>query len=120
MDESTGYTHSTKGAAVLAEDSLTRLLPTPEALTEAQARGRDCAWCAITLAAGSAIDLGERVGDFHGVQARWFPRCCPPCALRYIYPAQLDHTQNCEQCTDDPSLCAHGTWLRLTMRQARR
>lgn len=74
-------------------------------------------WCAVILGCGQAVDLGERNDER---ARRWFPRGCRPCAIRYVYPVQLDHTQNCEQCTDDPALCAHGTWLRLAMRRARR
>ncbi|MCX4641468.1 MULTISPECIES: hypothetical protein [unclassified Streptomyces] len=107
------------GGTALAADPLAALLPDPQRLTEPQIRGRDCAWCAVTLGAGSAIDLGERSAS-HGAVARWFPRSCQSCARQHVYPAQLDHTQNCEQCTDDPTVCAHGTWLRLVLRQARR
>ncbi|MFE6962211.1 hypothetical protein [Streptomyces sp. NPDC057696] len=120
MDESAGHTLSAKGGTVLAEDPLSPLPPDTEALTEPQIRGRDCVWCAVTLGAGSAIDLGERVASFRGTVARWFPCGCRPCAMRHVYPAQLNHTQTCEQCADDPALCAHGTWLRLVMRQTRR
>ncbi|MGW6357970.1 hypothetical protein ACWFR5_23080 [Streptomyces sp. NPDC055092] len=120
MDESTGHTLSAKGGTVLAKDPLPPLLPDTEALTEPQIRGRDCVWCAVTLGAGSAIDLGDRAASFHGTAARWFPRSCRPCGMRHLYPAQLNHTGTCEQCTDDPAACAYGTWLRLVMRQARR
>ncbi|MFE6808589.1 hypothetical protein ACFVEN_44100 [Streptomyces sp. NPDC057681] len=95
-------------------------VPAPAMLSEPQVRGRACVWCAVALCTTSAVDLGQRDGTFHGTAARWFPRGCRPCAIRHVYPAQLDHTQNCEQCTDDPTVCAHGSWLRLMMRQARR
>ncbi|MGW6356664.1 hypothetical protein ACWFR5_16095 [Streptomyces sp. NPDC055092] len=120
MAETTDHITSARGATALAAEPLAPLPPNPEMLTEPQIRGRDCVWCAVTLGAGSAIDLGERSASLHGTVARWFPRSCQPCALRHVYPAQLDHTQNCEKCTDDPTACAHGTWLRLVMRQARR
>ncbi|MGW6356302.1 hypothetical protein ACWFR5_14110 [Streptomyces sp. NPDC055092] len=120
MAETTDHITSARGATALAADPLAPLLPNPEMLTEPQIRGRDCVWCAVTLGVGFAIDLGERSASFHGTVARWFPRGCWPCALRHVYPAQLAHTQNCEWCTDDPTACAHGKWLRLVMRQARR
>ncbi|MFE6155658.1 hypothetical protein [Streptomyces sp. NPDC057889] len=120
MAETTDHTTTARGSTGLAAEFLAPLLLDPEVLTEPQIRGRYCVWCAVTLGADSAIDLGERSASFHGTVARWFPRSCRPCALQHVYPAQLDHTQNCEQCTDDPTVCAHGTWLRLVMRQARR
>ncbi|MFE4778223.1 hypothetical protein [Streptomyces sp. NPDC056713] len=95
-------------------------LPPITTLTQAQVRGAACVWCAVMLRTTTAIDLGPREAESHGTVARWFPRGCQLCVIRHVYPAQLDHTQNCEQCTDDPALCAHGTWLRLVMRRARR
>ncbi|UDM05428.1 hypothetical protein [Streptomyces longhuiensis] len=89
-------------------------------LTQAQVRGAACVWCAVALNNSTAIDLGVRETDAHGTVGRWFPRGCRPCAMRRVYPAQLDHTAICEQCTDDPGLCAPGTWFRLVMRQVRR
>lgn len=107
----------------MTSDSAVRQLlqvPDPGTLSEPQVRGRACVWCAVTLCTTTAVDLGQRDGEFHGTAARWFPRGCHPCALRHVYPAQLDHTQRCLQCADDPACCADGTWLRLAMRQARR
>ncbi|MFF1399347.1 hypothetical protein ACFVZD_36810 [Streptomyces sp. NPDC058287] len=107
----------------MTSDSAVRQLlqvPDPGTLYEPQVRGQACVFCAVVLCTSTAVDLGQRDGEFHSTVARWFPRSCRPCAIQHVYSAQLDHTQNCEQCADDPALCAHGTWLRLVMRQARR
>ncbi|MGW2082477.1 hypothetical protein ACWCOW_37160 [Streptomyces sp. NPDC001939] len=107
----------------MTSDSAVRQLlqvPGPGTLYERQVRGQACVWCAVVLCTAAAVDLGQRDGEFDGTVVRWFPRSCRRCAIRHVYSEQLDHTQNCEQCTDDPALCAHGRWLRLVVRQTRR
>ncbi|MEU6122796.1 hypothetical protein [Streptomyces sp. NPDC047123] len=36
------------------------------------------------------------------------------------YVALLDHTQSCEQCSDDQKLCGPGTELRRKLKEVRR
>lgn len=57
-----------------------RKLPTPEDLTERQLRGADCVMCEARLDNGSAVDLGARPVDAHGIVVNWFPRACAGCA----------------------------------------
>jgi hypothetical protein len=51
-------------------------LPRIGTLTQRQQRGQDCVWCGITLAAGTAVDLGERPLRILDYTAHWFPRAC--------------------------------------------
>lgn len=95
-------------------------LPDPDGLSEPQVCGRACVWCAVALSNPTAVDLGERAVDAHGSSTHWFPRGCRPCVLLYVYRAQLDHTQSCEQCADDPALCNIGTVLRQVLKELRR
>lgn len=95
-------------------------VPDPGGLSEQQVRGRACLWCAVALSNTTAIDLGVREASAHGTHTRWFPRSCRPCAILAAYTALLDHTQNCEQCADEPALCIEGSALRLTLKAMRR
>ncbi|MFF5278803.1 hypothetical protein [Streptomyces sp. NPDC000133] len=54
-------------------------LPAIKTLSQAQQRGVQCVFCAVTLSARTAVDLGPRMTDAHGSAARWFPRCCTTC-----------------------------------------
>ncbi|MFF1711493.1 hypothetical protein [Streptomyces sp. NPDC058268] len=96
------------------------LLPSVETLSEPQASGRACVWCAVALSNTTAANFGERAVDAHGSSAHWFPSGCRPCVLLHVYRAQLDHTQTCEQCADEPARCRTGTALRQILKAARR
>ncbi|MFH8739014.1 hypothetical protein [Streptomyces sp. NPDC017964] len=117
MSHTSDSRSSGHGTLLHAEDAIPMRMPPLAALSEQQTCGRACVWCAVALGTGTPVDLGERCAEDG---RHWFPRSCQLCVIKHVYPAQLDHTQNCEQCTDDPTLCGHGTWLRLVMRQARR
>ncbi|MEV0324594.1 hypothetical protein ACIBKX_40380 [Streptomyces sp. NPDC050658] len=119
MAESTSPTSSSGSSTVL--DRMPPVhLPDLHALSEAQTRGKACVWCAVTLAPVTAVDLGERDADAHGSLTRWFPRSCRECVIRRLYRVQLDHTQSCEQCADNPALCETGRRLRSALKTVRR
>lgn len=77
-------------------------LPDPEALTDAQRRGKDCVWCGIALNAETARDLGERPAPDGVVM---FPRGCGACTRKAAVLVYNGHSRTCEQCVDDPTLC---------------
>ncbi|MFI0233175.1 hypothetical protein [Streptomyces sp. NPDC017086] len=95
-------------------------LPLPEfdTLTKEQARGAACVWDGAPLTADTAVDLGERRSI--GGCASWFPRACKPCALQHAMDTLIEHTQICEQCTDDQTVCPDGLWMVRAVREARR
>ncbi|GGT31202.1 hypothetical protein GCM10014713_25810 [Streptomyces purpureus] len=51
-------------------------LPRIGTLTQRQQRGQDCVWCGISLATGTAVDLGPRPLRILDYTANWFPRAC--------------------------------------------
>ncbi|MEU0522780.1 hypothetical protein [Streptomyces niveus] len=55
-------------------------LPDVNELTDGQQRGVECVRCKTRLDNGSAVDLGARRVDAHGIVVNWFPRCCAGCA----------------------------------------
>ncbi|WP_405799251.1 hypothetical protein [Streptomyces sp. NBC_01506] len=55
-------------------------LPPVESLTERQLRGVDCVLCQTRLNNATAVDLGRREVDAHGMRTLWYPRTCAGCA----------------------------------------
>lgn len=90
------------------------LLPLPDMarMSDAQVRGAACAWCAVTLAPATAVDLGVRrirLLDRH-ITVR--PRGCRMCVADRV-PAVLEgHVGMCEQCVDNIAECETGQGLR--------
>lgn len=121
MAEST-FRPSPPGSAAVDPRMAPVELPAPRTLSEPQRRGRACVWCAVTLTPQTAIDLGERREvDSHGsLRWSWFPRGCRACAGVRCYRALLDHSASCEQCADEPALCATGRAMRTILRAVRR
>ncbi|MGI5139427.1 hypothetical protein [Streptomyces sp. CA-106110] len=89
-------------------------------LTESQQRGAACVWCAQTLTAETAVDLGERRIKVLDNYVTAFPRGCRPCTATAAYRALMDHAPDCEQCVDDAGSCETGMALRRLMREGRR
>ncbi|MEU1597274.1 hypothetical protein ABZ468_31590 [Streptomyces sp. NPDC005708] len=89
-------------------------------LGEAQQRGAACVWCAQTLTAETALDLGERRIKVLDGDITAFPRGCRPCTADAAYRALMDHAPRCEQCVDDAGRCDTGVALRRLMREGRR
>jgi hypothetical protein len=108
MAETTDRITSARGATALAADPFAPLLPNPEMLTEPQIRGRDCVWCAVTLGAGFAIDLGERSASFYGTVARWFPRGPVPSGTSIRRSSTTRRTARGAPTTRRPALTARG------------
>ncbi|MFF8430064.1 hypothetical protein ACF07Y_33915 [Streptomyces sp. NPDC016566] len=80
-------------------------LPAPAALTDAQLRGAHCVWCAAELHGDTAVSLEPRHDSIKGVSGRWYPRGCRSCTLKPLLLLVRTHPGECEQCTDDASLC---------------
>ncbi|MFI6337854.1 hypothetical protein [Streptomyces sp. NPDC050535] len=95
-------------------------LPSVEELSEEQIRGRACVWCTVALELAAGIDLGARPGQFAGSGVSWFPRGCPSCVIRMIYPEQVSHASQCTACNTRGGICSKGDELRSLLRQARR
>jgi hypothetical protein len=87
-------------------------IPDPGTVSEAQVRGKACVWCAATLVAETAVDLGPRRKPVLDSSHQWFPRGCRTCTAAYALRALHDHAPRCEQCTDDPACCDAGRALR--------
>ncbi|MFE1882658.1 hypothetical protein [Streptomyces diastatochromogenes] len=95
-------------------------LPAPAALTAAQLRGAHCVWCAAELHGDTAVDLEPRHDDIKGVPGRWYPRGCRPCTRKPLLLLVRTHPGECEQCTDDASLCETRRALRALALELRR
>jgi hypothetical protein len=93
-------------------------LPAVDEISEAQVRGKSCVWCAATLTATTAVDLGPRRKPVLDCSYDWFPRGCRDCTATYALSALHDHAPRCEQCTDAPACCEIGRVLRrLSLRR---
>ncbi|MEV1020721.1 hypothetical protein [Streptomyces sp. NPDC050264] len=90
-------------------------VPPLGALSELQLRGCCCAWCAVTLAVGRSVDLGER--ELGG--RRVFPRGCPTCTTIEVYIQVLDHATQCARCKDTKALCPETADLRRALKEGR-
>lgn len=120
MGESTGPRAGARSGSGITLDAPPVHLPDPAELSDQQARGRACVWCALALDNSTAHDLGVRDTDAHGSPVRWFPRSCRRCAVVAAHKALLDHTENCLQCYDNQSHCADGQALRQALKETRR
>jgi hypothetical protein len=107
---------SNETTSTAVDDALALLnLPDPGTVSEPQVRGRDCVWCAITLAPDTAVDLGPRRRPVLDSSYEWFPRGCRDCTAPHALHALHDHVPSCERCVDDPACCAVGhALIRLT------
>ena len=105
-----------------SEHTLGTLLPLPMLgkLTPEQIRGASCVWCPAELNAETAIDFGACHGSLMGQATVWYPRACRACALREALAAHNAHPRTCEQCVDDPSVCAERRALRRLSLELRR
>lgn len=102
-------------------DALTLLaLPALDGLSKEQVRGAACIWCATTLTADTAVDLGERRHKRLDGHYSTFPRACRPCTHDAADAALMDHAPRCEQCVDDAAGCELAVALRRLMREHRR
>jgi hypothetical protein len=101
-----------------ADGDVLALLPLPRvsAPSGLQARGAACVWCQTRLTVETAVDLGERTGP-GGVTH--FPRGCPDCVRAAALRTYGVHTDNCEQCVDNPLLCETRRALRRLALEAR-
>ncbi|MCT7356768.1 hypothetical protein N4P33_32190 [Streptomyces sp. 15-116A] len=92
------------------------LLPHRDTVTDAQARGTACVWCASApLSAETAVDLGEQ----KAAGPTWYPRSCRGCAAERAHRGLFDHAPMCEQCADEASRCEVGLILYRLIRQGR-
>lgn len=98
------------------------LLPLPalDGLSKEQVRGASCIWCATTLAADTAVDLGERRHKRLDGHFSTFPRACHACVHDAAYAVLMDHAPRCEQCVDEAAGCDMAVALRRLMREHRR
>ncbi|GAA5050600.1 hypothetical protein [Streptomyces similanensis] len=93
-------------------------LPTRESVTDSQARGADCVWCARgPLNAETAVDLGEQHDE---TGPGWFPRACRECAAKRAHEGLFAHTPACERCVGEAALCPVGRALYRLVREGRR
>ena len=92
------------------------LLPPPDLLPDARARGAECVWGGGQLSTATAVDLGERETD--GIHC--FPRACRPCTRRAVLAARDAHPGRCEQCVDDAGLCETHQALHVLALELRR
>lgn len=92
------------------------LVPPLGDMSEPQTRGTACVWCAVALASGRSVDLGER----EAAGRHWFPRGCHPCTADKVYLQLVEHSVMCEQCADEAALCPDTRDVRRVLRQARR
>lgn len=83
------------------------LLPLPSLNDQSgqQQRGIACVWCAVTLAADTAVDLGPRPVKFLGDHVIMYPRGCHTCVAERLPVTQQRHVAGCEQCVDNPAGC---------------
>lgn len=86
------------------------LLPLPNVhrLSGLQTRGALCVWCAASLTAHTARDLGARPGP-GGVQI--FPRGCASCVRDHAARVYKIHVAQCGHCRRN-MLCADRQGLR--------
>ncbi len=95
-------------------------LPAPETLSEPQMCGRACVWCRTPLSNDSAVDLGARSVDAHGVATTWFPRADKRCVGSRAYAELFEHAVGCEPCRETAVGCDKAVALRRLVREARR
>lgn len=104
----------------VSPEPITAALPLPTGSLEPdQIRGAACVWCREPLDA-AAIDLGDRPGTFQGVDGRWFPRGCAPCANAAVRRVLGIHVRTCDRCTRDASSCDTRRALRQLALETRR
>lgn len=91
--------------------------PAYNSWSERQARGTACLWCAATLTAATAVDLGtRRVRRLDG-HVTVFPRGCTACVRDTAHRQMFEHADRCERCVDDFTQCETARILRrLTLR----
>ncbi|HEY6116987.1 MAG TPA: hypothetical protein VI172_13615 [Candidatus Dormibacteraeota bacterium] len=80
-------------------------LPSLDELTEAQVRGTACVWDGAPLLRVAAVNLGPRPKKRLGQEYQWFPQSCPGCVRKAAIQAVREHRGDCEQCTDDTTVC---------------
>ncbi|MFM9616891.1 hypothetical protein ACKI14_02880 [Streptomyces turgidiscabies] len=95
-------------------------LPTLGSLAPGQIRGASCVWCPEELNAETAIDFGACHGSLMGQATIWYPRACAPCVSRMARKEFAAHPRTCEQCVDDPTVCADRKALRRLALETRR
>ncbi|HEY8979178.1 MAG TPA: hypothetical protein VIU15_06305 [Streptomyces sp.] len=83
-------------------------LPPHSELTQAQARGVACVWCATGLDTATAVDLGAQRHSHYSA----FPRACAACVAKAADQTLRAHAGMCEQCVDDTDRCGTATVLR--------
>lgn len=92
-------------------------LPAHNDLSQQQVRGAACVWCAVTLAPGTAVDLGQRRVRVLDDHVTTFPRGCRQCTGKAAYRALFDHCPTCKQCVDNAAECATGSSLRRLVKE---
>ncbi|GHA28543.1 hypothetical protein GCM10010372_30390 [Streptomyces tauricus] len=95
-------------------------LPAPETLSEPQMCGRACVWCGDALSNDTAVDLGVRTAEVHGITADWFPRTDKRCVGGKAYAQLFVHAVSCEPCRETAAGCDTAVALRRLMREGRR
>ncbi|MCX4550494.1 hypothetical protein OG204_14275 [Streptomyces sp. NBC_01387] len=93
-------------------------LPAIDSLSQRQQRGMDCVWCGITLAPGTAVDLGPRDVRILDHTTQWFPRACKRHDGTAAYRAVLAHAEQCPDCLTTG--CPVGAQLRRIVRETRK
>lgn len=94
-------------------------IPALDGLSQAQVRGQACVWDGITLAPGTAVDLGPRRRKRLDGHYDWYPRACRRCFAQAADGAVRDHAGSCEQCADEAARCRTRTALEQLMREGR-
>ena len=92
-------------------------LPSYSGLSDRQVRGCDCVWCGVVLTTPTAADLGEQRMRRLDARVSWVPRGYRQCTGKAAYETLLNHTQSCEQCTDNAADCETGKELRRLVKE---
>lgn len=108
------------GTDSITTEQAAALLPIPDLAraSDPQFRGAACAWCAVTLAPATAVELGERPIRLLDRHITVRPRGCRVCVAEQLPATQQAHVAGCEQCVDNPASCDTARALRhleLTM-----
>lgn len=106
-------------ASATASTEVLALLTVPAfaTMSDDQVRGRSCAWCGVTLAPETAVDLGARHIRVLDQRVSRFPRGCRQCVGKAAYEALFDHASKCEQCVDNAANCETGRGLRRLVKE---
>ena len=108
-----------KVSSATASTNVLAILTVPafSTMSDDQVRGRSCAWCGVTLAPETAVDLGARHIRILDQRVSRFPRGCRQCTGKAAYEALLDHAPMCEQCVDNAAGCETGRELRRLVKE---